>query len=152
MKKIIVFSFLCFLFANQIKGCDCDTIYVVLKKRTDLLKNWWGPDPSGFINCNTIIEYSNRHRQINYNQYKGPICNTLGAYYIIYDIKGRVTGEGIHNGETFSRYFTLYYKNGRKKLVGYFDSEGGRAKEWIYYDKKGKIKKKVSYQSTAPLW
>lgn len=144
MRKIIYFSLIFFVFNYNTNGCNCDTIYVVLKKRTNLLENWWGPNTGGFINCNTIIEYSNRHRQTIYNKYKGTKCYPLGVYYIIYDIKGRIMGEGKYT-ENFQGNFILYHKNGRKKLIGYYDLDGGRAKEWIYYNRRGKINKKMKY-------
>jgi len=79
------------------------------------------------------------------------ICDSLldkaqGNYCKFYNANSIVVEEGIWHREFFEGAYKSYYDNGIVKSKGIYSSTGVRRGKWMYYDKKGKLKKTIDYK------
>jgi len=125
-----------------------DTLYVLYGKASYFYKSRF--EDYGFISKDTCYirtwnkipkdSQSIKQRERNYRDI---IDDHVGCrIYSIFKTKrkGRLIAEGIREQERFCYKMILYYRNGKKRVEGYYpngDYEKGGI--WTYYNKKGNI-------------
>jgi antitoxin component YwqK of YwqJK toxin-antitoxin module len=79
------------------------------------------------------------------------ICDSLlgkadGQYCKFYIKDSVIIEEGVWHHEYFEGPYKAYYENGKIKIIGTYSATGIKTGRWLYYDKKGKLKKKLNYK------
>ena len=79
----------------------------------------------------------------------GAICDSIdkaaGRYCRFYRNQNMLVPEGRWHIEFFSGPYKSYYPTGRLKTSGEYNAEGEKTAVWLFYTKKGRVRKKIRY-------
>lgn len=137
-KLLLMIGFLSFSSLNG-QNLKCDTTYLIRNSFLYLAKDI---SLDKFRKCNCT--YSEKRWKGNDSD-SYYLSNNIGSSYFIFkDKKNRIIEQGYWLGEFFNGLYISYYKNGKVKSKGKFAGEE-KTGEWLYYDEKGNLQKKETY-------
>lgn len=75
------------------------------------------------------------------------VLHKADGHYCKFFLKDSVVfEEGLWHMEFFEGPYKAYFKDGKKRVVGQFSKDGHREGVWIFYNRKGKIKRQTEYR------